>query len=261
MRRAMRRFAVCGTLVATLGILDTAASGALASTVVHGAVQEAGIGAVPAGCDHPQPPGHVQCYLSSESVVSPALVPATTTCTVDEAAGYTPCNIQNAYGLAAAIAKDGAGSVVAVVDPNDDPKAASDLAVFRSHFKLPACTTASKCFTKYNQTGQNQELPVAECQLRQRDGARSRHGLHRVSAVSHLAGRGQQQRAPEASFTAIHEATVLGTKVVSDSWGSGEQNLEASQDTSLDVPGVAITFSSGDGAYQGGVQYPRPPTT
>ena len=56
--------------------------------------------------------------------------------------------------------------------------------------------------------------------------------------------------------TAINEAVTLGAKVVSDSWGTGEFNGENGWDGNVDHPGVAITFSSGDGAYAGGVQYP-----
>jgi len=56
--------------------------------------------------------------------------------------------------------------------------------------------------------------------------------------------------------TAIDEAVTLGAKVVSDSWGTGEFNGENGWDGNVDHPGVAITFSSGDGAYAGGVQYP-----
>jgi hypothetical protein len=57
-------------------------------------------------------------------------------------------------------------------------------------------------------------------------------------------------------LAAEDEAVAQGTRVVSNSWGTGEFSGENSFDGSLDHPGVAITFSSGDGAYQGGVQYP-----
>ena len=40
-----------------------------------------------------------------------------TTCTVNESAGYTPCNLRAAYELTALSAKDGTGNTVAVVDP------------------------------------------------------------------------------------------------------------------------------------------------
>ena len=49
---------------------------------------------------------------------------------------------------------------------------------------------------------------------------------------------------------------TLGANVVTDSWGAGEFAGEDGWDGDLDFPGVPITFSSGDGAYQGGVQYP-----
>ena len=40
----------------------------------------------------------------------------------------------------------GSGQTVAIVDAFDDPNAESDLATYRSHYGLPACTTASGCF-------------------------------------------------------------------------------------------------------------------
>ena len=56
--------------------------------------------------------------------------------------------------------------------------------------------------------------------------------------------------------TAENEAVTLGAKVVSNSWGTGEFAGENGYDGDFDHPGVAITFSSGDAAYGGGVQYP-----
>ena len=56
--------------------------------------------------------------------------------------------------------------------------------------------------------------------------------------------------------TAENEAVTLGAKVVSNSWGTGEFNGETGWDGDWNHPGVAITFSSGDAAYGGGVQYP-----
>jgi hypothetical protein len=56
--------------------------------------------------------------------------------------------------------------------------------------------------------------------------------------------------------TAENEAATLGAGVISNSWGTGEFDGETGYDASFDHPGVDITDSSGDGAYQGGVQYP-----
>lgn len=53
--------------------------------------------------------------------------------------GYNPSDLQSAYKLSAS---GGNGQTVAIVDAYDDPNAESDLAVYRSRFNLPACTTA-----------------------------------------------------------------------------------------------------------------------
>ena len=50
-------------------------------------------------------------------------------------AGYHPADLQNAYQLPSATA--GHGQTVAIVDAYNDPRAASDLATYRSHFGLP----------------------------------------------------------------------------------------------------------------------------
>ncbi len=56
--------------------------------------------------------------------------------------------------------------------------------------------------------------------------------------------------------TAENEAVSLGAHVISNSWGNGEFDGETDYDSNVDHPGVDITYSSGDGSYQGGVQYP-----
>src|SRR4051812_46404681 len=54
--------------------------------------------------------------------------------------GRTPANIQAAYAIPAG---GGAGATIAIIDAYDDPKAESDLAVYRAQFGLPPCTTAN----------------------------------------------------------------------------------------------------------------------
>ncbi|HYV66127.1 MAG TPA: hypothetical protein VE964_07780, partial [Myxococcales bacterium] len=64
--------------------------------------------------------------------------------------GYNPADLIAAYNLPAT---GGAGQTIAIVDAFDDPNAESDLAVYRSTFGLPPCTTANGCFRKVNQSG------------------------------------------------------------------------------------------------------------
>ncbi len=74
--------------------------------------------------------------------------------------GYDPADLRSAYNLPSESA--GSGQTVAIVDAFDDPNAESDLGVYRSHYGLPACTTANGCFKKVNQKGETKSYPPAE---------------------------------------------------------------------------------------------------
>ena len=63
---------------------------------------------------------------------------------------YDPAYLQSAYD--APSAANGTGQTVAIVDAYDSPNAESDLAVYRSMFGLPACTTANGCFRRWTRT-------------------------------------------------------------------------------------------------------------
>ena len=69
-------------------------------------------------------------------------------------ATYTPAQIRAAYGLpalpspgssvtSAQAAQMGAGQTIYLVDANDDPNAATELATFNQQFGLPACTSSA----------------------------------------------------------------------------------------------------------------------
>ncbi len=66
--------------------------------------------------------------------------------------GLSPRDLQSAYNLP--VAKKGTGQIVAIVDAYDNPNVASDLAEYRSEFKL-----SSAKFTKYNQNGETSNYP------------------------------------------------------------------------------------------------------
>ena len=85
---------------------------------------------------------HCLAILSSGGVTPNAASPT----------GYGPADLQSAYNLVTASALR-AGKTIAIVDAYDDPNAEADLAVYRTHYGLPACTTANGCFKKVNQNG------------------------------------------------------------------------------------------------------------
>ena len=71
--------------------------------------------------------------------------------------GYSPSDLQTAYGLTSFSKGNGDGETVAIVDAYDDPNAASDLAVYRSQFGLAACGTSGGCFTKVKEGTQTNQ--------------------------------------------------------------------------------------------------------
>lgn len=167
--------------------------------------------------------------------------------------GYGPSSLQSAYKLPSATA--GSGQRVYVVDAYDDPNAESDLAVYRSQYGLSACTTANGCFKKVNQNGATSPLPsgntgwAGEISL----------DLDMVSAICPNCGITlvEANDASDNLFAAVKEATTLGAKFVSMSWGGPEGGTEASYDsTYFKSTGVVYTASTGDGAYSAGVIYP-----
>ena len=192
-------------------------------------------------------PGHFACLAVVRTNVPGhvGLMPDATP------SGYGPADLQSAYALPSSTA--GSGQTVAIVDAFNDPNAASDLAVYRSQFGLPACTTASGCLRQVSQTGTT-TLPRANRGWAEEESL----DLDMVSAICPLCHiiLVEATSATTANLgKAVNEAVSLGAKFVSNSYGGSETSNEASTDTSFyNHPGVAVTASSGDSGF--GPQYP-----
>jgi subtilase family serine protease len=163
--------------------------------------------------------------------------------------GFNPSDLQSAYKLSTA---GGSGQTVAIVDAYDDPKAESDLAVYRSQFGLSACTTANGCFKKVNQSG-GTSYPSANTGWAEEISL----DLDMVSAICpncHIL----LVEASSTSFanlgTAVNTAVRLGATTVSNSYGGSESSSESSYASYYKHSGVVITASSGDDGY--GVEVP-----
>jgi hypothetical protein len=166
--------------------------------------------------------------------------------------GYGPSSLQSAYKLPSSTA--GAGQTVAIVDAYDDPRAAADLAAYRTAWGLPACGTG--CFSKVNQNGQASPLPAASG----RTGWATEESLDidMVSAICPLCHiLLVEARGPSTADlgAAVNSAVSLGARFVSNSYGGDESSSDAAFDTQYyKHPGVAVTASAGDAGY--GVSYP-----
>jgi subtilase family serine protease len=164
--------------------------------------------------------------------------------------GYGPADLQAAYNLPSASA--GSGQTVAIVDAYDDPNAESDLAVYRSQFGLPACTTANGCFRKVDQNG-GTSYPRSDAGWSEEISL----DLDMVSAICPNCSIVLVE-ASSSSFAnlaaAVDEAASLGANAISNSYGGSEYSSETSDQSHYDHPGIAITVSTGDNGY--GVEFP-----
>jgi subtilase family serine protease len=169
--------------------------------------------------------------------------------------GYGPDQLRTAYGLVAAAGQQ-TTAVVAIVDAYDDPTAKSDLDTYNTTFGLPAFPTCSGssnagCFRKVNQTG-GTSYPST-------DGGWALEISLDVQTVHALCPNCgillvEANSSNVTDLYAAEDYAAGHATVVSNSWGLSEYNGETSADGHFNHPGVAITFSTGDGGY--GVQYP-----
>ena len=193
-------------------------------------------------------PGQLACAARIRTDASGQIVPLATP------SGYGPSDLQSAYGATALVAGSGSDATIAIVDAQDDPDAEADLAVYRKQFGLPACTSASGCFRKVNQSGAASPLPKA-------DKGWAGEIMLDLEMASALCPRCKLLLVEASAATtadlgaAVNAAAGLGATVISNSYGGPEDASIATTDKQYyDHPGIAIFASSGDSGY--GVEYP-----
>jgi hypothetical protein len=192
-----------------------------------------------AACNQPQATGFARCMAIVRTTASHSLA-AAATAAQPPAGALGPAQIQSAYNLPAA----GSGETVAIVDAYGDSDADSDLAMFRSYYGLPACTTASGCFRKVDQTG-GTNYPADDPGW----GLETSLDLDAVSSACPACNilLVEADDNSDANLAAAEdEAVTLGAKYVSNSYEGSEDPSELPLDSYFDHPGVAITVSSGD---------------
>lgn len=171
----------------------------------------------------------------SDHLITPTGQPAST--------ALGPADIQEAYHLPSATA--GAGQTVAIVDAFGASTAEADLAVFRSYYGLPPCTTANGCFHKVDQNGGNNYPPddigwALETAL-DLDAVSSACPNCNILLVE------ANDNGLDNLGLAVNEAITLGAKYISNSYGvTGEFSNESSYDHYYNHSGVAVLASSGD---------------
>lgn len=166
-------------------------------------------------------------------------------------AGYGPSQLRAAYGLTNVT---GTGTpTVAIVDAYGYPNAERDLAVYRSQYGLPACTTASGCLKIVGTNGGKPPTRV-DTGWDQEQGL----DLDMVSAACpncHIL----LIEAGSASFSALwagvdYAKTQPGVKAISNSYGNTDSSSYAQYDSHYTGNNIAVTVSTGDYGY--GAQWP-----
>jgi hypothetical protein len=203
----------------------------------------------PFACHHAPSAQVASCFgeLVATRGANGVLSPKTTTAP----SGYGPADIQSAYSLAG---KTSGGKTVAIVDAYDDPNAEQDLAVYRQHYGLPACTTANGCFKKVNENGATSPLPTADYGW----GLEISLDLDMVSATCpdcHILLTEANGATDADLYKAVDSAAATpGVVAISNSYGGAETSTQTADDAHFNHPGIAITASSGDDGY--GASYP-----
>jgi len=177
---------------------------------------------------------------------------------------YTPAQIRTAYGISA-LALDGTGQTIAIVDAYDDPAIFQALDTFDAQFSLTASGPtlyaqygpASSFLTVLNQSGQATSLPSTDPNGPGTDNWEVEEALDVEWA--HAIAPGAQIILVEANSQSLSDlmasvataASQPGVSVVSMSWGFPEGQAvfaadEAAYDSVFNVPGVTFVASTGD---------------
>lgn len=239
----------------------------LSLTAVAGLVLAVGLAAAPAATARPTAPAPhgvaVQRACAAPATArqascdalkitgGPAAARAAGNSPLTTPAGLGHTDLDNLYNLPA---NGGAGSTIGIIDANDDPNAATDLAVYRAQYGLSACTAANGCFRKVSQTGSTTALPAPDAGWAEAESL----GLDLSSATApaaHLLLVEADSANVDDLGAAVNEAVALGATSIDIAWGGEESSSDLTDDSLYyDHPGVAISAASGDSGF--GVEYP-----
>ncbi|MBT1000997.1 hypothetical protein KIH31_00135 [Paenarthrobacter sp. DKR-5] len=166
-------------------------------------------------------------------------------------AGFGPADLRSAYNvpsLTMAVPR-----TVAVVVAFDAPTLEADLGTYRAKYGLPACTSATGCFQKVNQTGAAAPLPAVNSGWAQEASL----DVDMVSAACpacHILVVEANSDYLSDLGPSVNTAVSMGAVAVNNSYGGAEQSGISGYDSYYTHPGVTVTAAAGDNGY--GVQYP-----
>ena len=154
--------------------------------------------------------------------------------------GYGPSDLRSAYKITS---NGSSSTTIALVEAYGYPNAESDLAAYRSHYGLPACTTANGCFKKVNQNG-GTSYPRTNAGWDEEAALDLDMASAMCPSCKILMVEASTQSTANLS-KAAQEAYHLGANAISNSYGIPESGT-STYESDFNNPGVAITVSTGD---------------
>lgn len=164
--------------------------------------------------------------------------------------GFTPSQIAAAYGLGgisfqsstgAAVAGDGAGQTIAIVDLYHDPNLQASLDAFDATYHLPKIT-----LNVINQAGSQTDPGWAMEETLDVEWAHAIAPGAAITVVEVSPGTTTLQEFNNTLAAVRTAATSPGVSVVSMSWGYSEFTDETSYDSTFTTPGVTFIAAGGD---------------
>ena len=166
-----------------------------------------------------------------------------------EFGGLAPEELRAAYDIPASIET---AETVAVVDPYGYTDAESDLAAYRSRYGLPACTNASGCFRRVNETGEQGNYPRTDAAWDE-EAALDLDMVSAACSECHILLVEPRNEGEDNVAEGANTAARLGASVISNSYATNEAECASDGCVPLDKdyehPGVLVTASAGDWGY------------
>jgi len=164
--------------------------------------------------------------------------------------GLSPSAMKSAYGWSTSMTA-GAGKTIGIVGAYNAPTLASDLAVFSSKFGLPACTVASGCLRRVNQTG-GSTLPASNAGWAF-ETSLDVEWAHAIAPGAHILVVEANGPTLNNLGPAIDYAKTQA-QYVSMSWGASEYSGETAFDTHFSGSTANFFAAAGDGGLP--AEYP-----
>jgi Subtilase family len=180
--------------------------------------------------------------------------------TTAKPSGFGAADLVSAYHLETVTTSPG---TIAIVDAYNYANAEADLAKYRAEYGLPACTSASGCFKRVNQSGVASPLP-ANAPAGDDWTIEAALDLDMASAACPTCKLILVEAADDHStglYVAQNGAASLKPTVISNSWGGIEFNGVASFETYFNHAGIGIFAATGDDGYDEGGSGPLYPST